>query len=623
MERARRFTVLLALAVLASRAAPQDVAAEIRDRYEKHEVALPMRDGVKLYTAIYAPKDRSTTYPILLVRTPYSCQPYGADEYRNSLGPSEAFVRSRYVFAYQDVRGCFRSEGEFVNVRPQIAEKKGPADVDESSDAWDTIEWLVANVPGNNGRVGMWGISYPGFYAAAGMIDAHPALKAVSPQAPIADWYWDDFRHHGALWLPHAFNFFAGFGHVRSGLVEDWPEGFEHGTEDGYRFFLDLGPLANAEERYFKGAIPFWKELLDHADYDAFWQARNLLPHLSRVAPAVLVVGGWFDAEDLYGPLKIYRAIEQANPGVSNALVQGPWFHGGWARSDGDRLGNVSFGGKQSVWYRDEVEFPFFEHHLKGAPDPKLAEATIFETGANRWRTFDQWPPKGTSERSLYLRVDGVLAWEPPEDASASDAFVSDPAKPVPFTEDVAIGMTREYMTDDQRFAARRPDVLVYQTEPLSEPVTLAGPIQADLWVATTGADADWVVKLVDVFPPDAPDWDGMETDQHMSGYHMLVRSEAIRGRFRASYETPEPFTPNKDTPVDLELLDVLHTFLPGHRIQVQIQSTWFPLMDRNPQTWVENVSYAKPADFAAQTHRVIRSKEHATRLRVGVLPAE
>ncbi len=619
----RRLFFVLSLALLSGLAAAQDLAQEIRERYEKREVSIPMRDGVKLFTVLYSPKDRSKSYPILLVRTPYSVSPYGEDQFRASLGPSEAFVHAGYVFAYQDVRGCFMSEGEFVNMRPQIDVKRGPSDVDESSDTWDTIDWLVENVPGNNGRVGMWGISYPGFYAAAGMIDAHPALAAVSPQAPIADWFWDDFRHHGAVWLPHTFNFFANFGRARGGLVQDWPEGFEHGTEDGYQFFLDLGPLANADARWFHGAIPFWKEALDHCNYDAFWQARSLLPHLRKVAPAVLVVGGWFDAEDLFGPLKIYRAVEQANPGVSNALVMGPWAHGGWARSDGDRLGNVSFGGKQSVWYREQVEFPFFEHRLKGALDPKIAEATVFETGANRWRTFDHWPPSGLSEKSLYVREGGALAWEPPSAVAAFDAFVSDPAKPVPFTEDVDIGMTREYMTDDQRFAARRPDVLVYRTEPLAEDLTLAGPIQADLWVSTSGTDADWVVKVIDVFPPDAADWDGMEKDEHMSGYEMLVRSEAIRGRFRESYEKPKPFTANQETYVDLELLDVLHTFQKGHRIMVQIQSTWFPLMDRNPQTYVDNLSYAKESDFTPQTHRVIRSKEHATRLRVGVLAGE
>jgi putative CocE/NonD family hydrolase len=606
-------------------------ADAVRASYEKREVRIPTRDGKTLFTALYVPRDRSQKYPILLIRTPYSVAPYGPDALRERLGPSDLFQRAGYVFAYQDVRGCFQSEGEFVNMRPHDDDKEG-SEIDESSDTWDTIDWLVKNVAESNGRVGLWGISYPGFYSAAGMIDAHPALKAVSPQAPIADWFWDDFRDHGALWLPHGFNFMANFGHPRVGLTTDWQDAFEHGTEDGYRFFLDLGPLSEADARWFHGGIPFWNEMLDHPNYDAFWQARDIRPHLANVAPAVLTVGGWFDAEDLFGPLKIYREVERKNPGVFNALVMGPWSHGGWARTDGDRLGNVEFGGKQSLWYRSEVEFPFFEHWLKDAPARELAEATVFETGANRWRSFERWPPAETAERVLYARASGALAWDAPIDdagdeagaeaGEGSDAFVSDPAHPVPYTEDVAIGMTKEYMTDDQRFAARRPDVLVYQTEPLAEDLTLAGPIQCDLWVSTTGTDADFVVKLIDVFPDDAPDWPGLESGEHMAGYHMLVRSEAIRGRFRNSYETPEPFVPDEPALVDLELLDVLHTFRAGHRLQIQIQSTWFPLMDRNPQTWVDNIRDARPTDFVAQTHRVHRSAEHATRFRVGVLPA-
>lgn len=598
-----------------------DEPSYAQQHYSKREVRIPMRDGVALHAAVYAPDDSSKEYPILLTRTPYSVAPYGEKE-RARLGPNELFERAGYIFVYQDVRGCFQSEGEFVNMRPHRDAKRGPADIDEASDTHDTIDWLVANLPNHNGRVGMWGISYGGFYSAAGMIDAHPALKAVSPQAPIADWFFDDFRHHGAFWLPHAFNFLADFGHVRTGLTTEWSAGFEHGTPDGYQFFLELGPLANAERNYFRGSIPYWNELLEHANYDDYWQARNLLPHLRRVAPAVLTVGGWFDAEDLYGPLKIYREVEQRNPGVWNALVMGPWSHGGWARSDGDRLGHASFGEKQSVWYREHVELPFFEHHLKGAPAPDLAEATVFETGANRWRRFAHWPPRESELRALYLRESGSLEWEAPLLAEGSDAYVSDPARPVPFSEDLALGMTREYMTDDQRFAARRPDVLVYQTEPLAAELTLAGPIQAELWVSTTGTDADFVVKLIDVFPAAAPDFEGLEAGQHQGNYHMLVRSEAIRARFRRSYERPEPFVPDQPALVDVELLDVLHTLQKGHRLQVQIQSSWFPLMDRNPQTWVPNLRDARPEDFVAHTHRVHRSKAHPTRLVLGVLPS-
>ncbi|HEX6882257.1 MAG TPA: CocE/NonD family hydrolase [Planctomycetota bacterium] len=615
--------MLALVLVLAQDAPPEPTYAQTH--YVKREELVPMRDGVRLHTAIYSPREAppdGQPVPILLVRTPYSCRPYGA-ELRERLGPSELFERAGYHFVYQDVRGCYQSEGEFVNMRPHRAWKSGPTDIDEASDTWDTLAWLVANVPGNNGRVGLTGISYPGFYAAAGMIDAHPALKAVSPQAPIVDWFFDDFRHHGALWLPHGFNFLAGFGRVRDATTGARPERFQHGTRDGYQFFLDLGPLSNADRLWFKGQVPYWNELLDHPNHDAFWQACNLRPHLNRVAPAVLTVGGWYDAEDLYGPLKIYRETEQRNPGVWNGLVMGPWAHGGWARGDGDRLGHAFFGEKQSLWYRENVEFPFFEHHLRGAPDPGLAEATVFETGANVWRRFERWPPREAGLRALYLREGRGLGWSAPTAGDdASDAYLSDPNRPVPFTEDVALGMTREYMTDDQRFAARRPDVLVYQTEPLREPLTLAGPIQAELWVSTTGTDADFVVKVIDVFPPDAPDWEGLEAGQSQSNYHMHVRSEAIRGRFRRSYERPEPFVPGEPALVDVELQDVLHTFQPGHRLQVQIQSTWFPLMDRNPQTYVDNIRDARPEDFVAHTHRVHRSGGRASRLVVSVLPA-
>ena len=606
--------------------APQEATHEptyAQTHYSKREVRIPMRDGVTLHAAVYtpdAPAPDGAGYPILLARTPYSVAPYGAGK-RERLGPSELFERAGYVFVYQDVRGCFQSEGEWKNMRPHVDFKQGPGDIDESSDTWDTIDWLVKNVPGNNGKVGMWGISYGGFYSAAGMIDAHSALRAVSPQAPIADWFWDDFRHHGAFWLPHAFNFFANFGHVRQGLTTDWLPGFRHGTPDGYRFFLDLGPLANADAEFFHGKIPYWNELLDHPNYDAFWQACNLRPHLNHVAPAVLTVGGLYDAEDLFGPLKIYREVEQRNPGVWNGLVMGPWFHGGWARSDGDRLGDTSFGDKQSPWYRENVEFPFFEHHLKGAPDPGLPEATVFETGTNRWRRFEHWPPREMRLRPLFAREGGGLAWEAPTEEDGADSWISDPARPVPFTETIAIGMTREYMAEDQRFAARRPDVLVYRTEPLREALTLAGPIQAELWASTTGEDADFVVKLIDVLPGDAPDFEGLDPEQHQGDAELMVRSEAIRGRFRRSYEHPEPFVPGTPALVDVELLDVLHTFAPGHRLEIQIQSTWFPLMDRNPQTWVDNVRDARPEDFVAQRHTIHRSAAHPTRFVLGVLP--
>jgi hypothetical protein len=617
----------------------------VKDQYLKQEVLIPMRDGVKLFTSIYRPKDTTQQYPIMMMRTPYSVGPYGKDkegqeQYKRDLGPSHFFQEDGYIFVYQDVRGCWMSEGEFVNMRPHKDHKSSPQDIDEASDTYDTIEWLVKNIPNNNGKVGMWGISYPGFYAAAGMIDAHPALKAVSPQAPIADWWYDDFRHHGALFLPHAFNFLASFDRPRPKPTTERGPGFDHGTPDGYQFFLDIGPLKNADTKYFKGQRKFWNELLEHSTYDEFWQARNLLPHLKKVAPAVMTVGGWYDAEDLYGALKIYQATEKQNPNVQNMLVMGPWPHGGWSRGTGNRLGHVRFGSNTSEFYQEKIEFPFFQYHLKGKGELKLPEAYVFEVGPNRWRQFDQWPPKNAQQRSLHFQANEGLAFTPAQDgALAYDEYVSDPRKPVPFTEEISTAMTRPYMTDDQRFASRRPDVLVYQTEVLKEDVTLAGPMLADLWVSTSGTDSDFVVKVIDVFPADfSYPSDRPQTEQPrpqggrrrftpaserpMGGYQMMVRSEVIRGRFRNDPSKPEPFVPNQPAHIKLELQDVLHTFQKGHRIMVQVQSTWFPLVDRNPQKYVPQIHEANPEDFIKATQRIYRTPQHPSQLRVLVLPA-
>ena len=603
----------------------------VRSHYTKFEHRVPMRDGVELFTAVYVPNDVSRSYPILLFRTPYSVGPYGADKYRRRLGPAPEFDEQGFIFAFQDVRGRFMSEGEFVNMRPHVADKSGPRDIDESTDTWDTIEWLLDNLPGHNGRVGQWGLSYPGFYASAGAIDSHPALKAVSPQAPIADWYWDDMHHHGAFILPLAFNFFSSFGVARPGPTTEWPERFDHGTPDGYQFFLDLGPLSNVNERYFKGEIDFWNQVAAHPNYDEFWQSRNLLPHLRNVTAAVMTVGGWFDTEDLYGPLQTYRSIEEKNPGIANSLVMGPWPHGGWRRGDGEALGSADFGFKTAEFFR-RLELRFFEHHLREGPDPELPEALVFETGANRWRRFDSWPPAGVEERRLFLRGDGGLAFSPPAAEEAGvDEYPSDPDKPVPYTMEVTTRWARDYMTEDQRFAARRPDVLVYATEPLEEDLTLAGPLTAELWVSTTGTASDFVVKLVDVFPPSTLSKgerrarrarrgrsDGPED---MGNHQMLVRGEVLRGRFRSSYEHPEPFVPDQVARLEFELPDVLHTFKRGHRVMIQIQSTWFPFVDRNPQKYVPNIFEATEEDFVKVTNRVHRSPEHPSGVRVGVLP--
>jgi putative CocE/NonD family hydrolase len=632
MKPLRPFCSLLLLALPAfaqqTPAAAPDPAAYAKEHYTKREVKIPMRDGVELFAAVYSPKDAGQkdagTYPILLCRTPYSVGPYGAGAYKPTIGPSEAAMKEGFIVVYEDVRGCYMSGGEFVDVRPIIEGKTGKQ-TDEASDTYDTIDWLIKNVPGHNTRVGMWGISYPGFYAAAGMIDAHPNLAAVSPQAPIADWWYDDFHHHGAFFLPHAFNFLSGFGRPRPEPVTERHGGFDHGTRDGYDFFLHVGPLAEANQRWFKGEVKFWDELVKHPNYDEFWAARNLQPHLKHVAPAVLTVGGWFDAEDLYGALHVYQATEAQNPGVDNMLVMGPWAHGGWSRSDGDRLGNVGFGDKTGVYYREKIELAFFNRQLKSKFDEPPAEATMFETGRNRWRRFESWPPKERQWRFLRFGAGGKLSIEnvdakPPAERGY-DEFVSDPLHPVPFTEAIAIGMTREYMTDDQRFAARRPDVLCWQSDVLAEDLTLAGPLDAQLWVSTDKSDCDWIVKLVDVFPADAksPDW--IDPSESSSGYQMMVRSEVLRGRFRDGDSEPKPFEPNVPVLVRLPLQDVLHTFQKGHRVMVQVQSTWFPLVDRNPQVFLPNMYQAKESDCVRAVHRVWREGEKSSRVLVGVLP--
>jgi putative CocE/NonD family hydrolase len=603
----------------------------VKANYTKYEYRIPMRDGKKLFTAVYVPKDTSQKYPILMTRTPYSVGPYGIDRYRDHLGPSDFFARSGYVFAYQDVRGRWMSEGTFVNMRPHNPDKKGPQDIDESSDTYDTIDWLVKHIPNNNGKVGLTGISYPGFYTDAGMIDAHPALKAASPQAPIVDWFvGDDFHRNGALWLPHFFNFIADFGRPRPEPTRKGSARFEHDTQDGYAFFLRLGPLANADRKYFKGNVAFWNDVMAHGNYDEFWQSRNLRPHLKNIKPAVMTVGGWFDAENLFGALQTYRTVEANSPGITNTLVMGPWFHGQWAGGGGESLGNVHFNSKTSDFFREHIEFPFFEYHLKGKGENKHPEAWVFETGTNQWRKHDAWPPKTAKARAFYLRAGGGLVAEAPPDGKAGsgsgdtpptyDEYISDPAKPVPFEDQIDIGMSREYMTADQRFAARRPDVLVYKTPPLEADTTFAGPIDVDLYVSTTGTDSDWVVKVIDVYPDDYPNPDPNPMRVRMGGYQQLVRGEVMRGKFRNSYSKPEPFEPGKPTRVKYRMNDIYHTFRPGHRIMVQVQSSWFPLCDRNPQKFVDIYS-AKESDFQKATQRVYRSSELPSKVTVLVMP--
>ena len=608
---------VLALAVAAFVAAHAQTPAEaIRATFTKYEYQIPMRDGVKLFTSVYVPKDTSTTYPILLNRTPYSVAPYGVSNYKDSLGPAPTgYVEDGYIFVYQDVRGRMMSEGEFVNMRPHLDTKRSPKDIDESTDTYDTIEWLIKNIPNNNGRVGQYGISYPGFYSAAGMIDAHPALKAVSPQAPISDWFTgDDFHHNGALWLPHAFNFLSSFGHARSGPTTAWGPRFEHGTQDGYRFFLEAGPMPTYDTTYLKGTIGFWNDMMVHETYDEFWKSRNLRPHLKNIAPAVMTVGGWFDAENLYGSLQVYKSTEAQGAKSQNILVMGPWFHGGWARGDGSTLGDVRFDSKTSEYYRDRIERPFFRYHLKGMGQMTLPEASVFETGTNQWRAHDTWPPKGATPTSMYLGENGTLTTTAPAAARAFDEFVSDPAKPVPVVPYIAIGMTREYMVDDQRHASTRPDVLVYQTPVLDSDMTIAGPIGVELLVSTSSTDADWVVKVIDVYPDDYPNPSPNPKDLKMGGYQQLLRGDVMRGKFRNAFDKPEAFVPNQATPVTFTMNDVYHTFRRGHRMMVQVQSTWFPLVNRNPQTFT-NINTAPASAYVKATHRVYREGDKGSKI--------
>ena len=626
-----RALCVLAVCLLAAASSPaqqrqrdDELAGFIRSHYTKHEYRVPMRDGVALYTAVYVPNDHGTTYPFLMLRTPYSCGPYGADHYPDQLGPTKEFAAEGYIFVCQDVRGRFMSEGEFVNMRPHLEGRRSPGDIDESTDTYDTIEWLLEHVEGNNGRVGQWGNSYPGFYTSAGAIDSHPALVAVSPNAPIADWFFDDMHHHGAFTLSLSFPFFAWFGRPHPAPTTEWPNHFDFGTPDGYQFFLDLGSVANVDRDLLKGDVAFWTAMARHPDYDSFWRSRNILPHLKHIGAAVMTVGGWFDAEDLYGSLHTYQAVEAQNPGIFNVLVMGPWRHGGWLWQDGRTLGDADFGFATAEAFRARAMVPFFRHYLKGEGDLQLPEAWMFETGADRWREFAHWPPVGLERRSLYLRQGGALAPDPPtsNDATGFDEFPSDPAKPVPYTETVTTHWHAEYMVEDQRFAAHRPDVLVFRSPPLEEDLTVAGPLAAHLWVSTTARDADWVVKLIDEYPGRLPghDPDGQKPD--MGGTQRMVRSEIFRGRYRASYARPEPFEPAKITEVVIPLQDVLHTFRRGHRVMVQVQSSLFPLFDRNPQSWVANIFQATSADFVKATHRVWHSSAHPSSLELGVLPA-
>jgi putative CocE/NonD family hydrolase len=597
-----------------------------QDFYDKLEYQIPMRDGVKLFTAIFIPKDRSQSYAFLVKKTPYSCSPYGAGKFPGILGPQgdHRFAKEGYIFVCQDVRGRWMSEGKFVNMTPHIDHKTGTKDVDESTDMYDTVEWLLKNVPNNNGRVGLHGISYPGFYVAASIIDTHPAIKAASPQAPIADWFvGDDFHHNGAFYLLDFLPFFPGFEHPEPNPTQRGGQRIDYGIKDHYTFYQRLGALPNANERILHHKVAYWDSVNAHANYDKFWQRSNLLPHLKNINTNVMTIYGAFDAEDPLGGTGIYNAIRKNNPNVSsNRLVFGPWFHGGWERSEGDYLNNVFFGQKTAVYYREQIDLAFFNYYLKDKGTFSQANVLAFSTGSNEWHNFDVWPPPALKPVSMYMRENGGLSMTKPPAAQGKDSYISDPAKPVPFTQEITENRTRDYMTEDQRFAARRPDVLVYQSEVLNEDLTFAGPITADLFVSTTGTDADFIVKVIDVFPDDMPETQAKK-DKYMniplSGYQMMVRGEVFRGKYRQSFEKPVPFTPNRVTEVKWNTPDIFHTFKKGHRVMVQIQSTWFPLVDRNPQQFL-NIYQAKDSDFKAQTHTIYRTGRYASSVTMGQL---
>jgi putative CocE/NonD family hydrolase len=600
---------------------PAQAIAAVRETYTKFEYRIPMRDGARLFTSVYIPKDAFSdlhTYPIMLMRTPYSVGPYGEDQYRAALGPSEFFEKEKFIFAYQDVRGRYMSEGEHVTIRPQIPHK-GPKDVDESTDAWDTIDWLVKHVPGNTGKVGMWGISQPGFYATAGMIDAHPALVAVSPQAPVTDYYMgDDDYHNGAFMLAANFGFYMGF-RPRDGepAPPKTAAPFDYGTPDGYEFYLNMGSLADADATYFKHQQPYWTEHTTHTTYDDTWQSRAIWKYLKGIRPAVMLVGGWYDTEDPQGVLRQFDFMEKNSPPATGMLVMGPWNHGGFARGDGDRLGNISFGSKTALFYREHIELPFFLYHLKGKGEGKFPKAYLFQTGLNQWRQFETWPPRESKTAELFLDSKGALAWQRPATAGFEE-YVSDPNKPVPYVPTISLNMSNTYMTEDQRFAASRTDVLVYKTAPLDHDVTICGPIKVDLKVSTSGTDSDFVVKVIDVFPGDFPDYSEPAPAGvyrvPLGGYQQLVRGEPFRGKFRKSFEKPVPFEPGKPDRIAFDLPDTAHTFRTGHRIMIQVQSSWFPLTDRNPQKFMD-IPKALPTDFVKATQRVYSGGTDGSRI--------
>ncbi|MBK8505749.1 MAG: CocE/NonD family hydrolase [Saprospiraceae bacterium] len=618
------FTILSLSFVLAQNA--QD-SLWIVQNYEKKEIFITMRDGVRLFTSIYLPKDTTEEHPILMVRTPYSCAPYGEDKWRsfwNSI--HRYYMHEGYIMVSQDVRGRWMSEGEFMDVRPFNPSKKHITDIDEASDTYDAIDWLVKNLPNNNGRVGVWGISYPGFYSTMAALCGHPALKAVSPQAPVTDWFiGDDWHHNGTFFQMDAFSFYSRFGYHRPRTSNQSSRASSYPPSDNYEFFLETATLSDLAAMM-DDSITFWKQMYQHPNYDTWWKARNVRNFVDQIPDntATLVVGGLFDAEDCYGAWSTYEAIEKKAKN-DNKLVMGPWSHGQWATRDGSKLGNIEFGSNTAFWYQNEIEIPFFNYYLKDKGSLRsLPEATIFFTGDNQWREFDQWPPLNKMDKPIYLLPGGKLGWIKPTATGNFTEYISQPAKPVPYTEDVHFNRTTSYMNDDQRFAARRPDVLVFESEELTEDLTLGGTVIADLLVSISSTDADFVVKLIDVFPEtfdygsENPNRSG-KPSYPMGSYQMLVRGEIMQGKYRKSFENPIPFEPGKIEQVKFELPDVAHTFQKEHRIMIQIQSSWFPLADRNPQKFM-NIYEASENDFQNASIRIYHEALNSSRIILPVM---
>jgi uncharacterized protein len=616
-------TVFLALAGLLFvprfDATPQRQRPDLAALFNKTEVMIPMRDGVKLHTEFYTPKNAAGPLPILMNRTPYGIS--SPDKGISGLIYRYTdMVPEGYIFAFQDIRGRYGSEGKFVMLRP-LHDPSDPKGVDESTDTYDTIDWLVKNVPHNNGRAGLVGISYGGWLTVMGMLEPHPALKAASEQASPADMFLgDDFHHNGAFRLSYGFEY--------STMMETGKTNFAFQFDqfDTYEWYLRLGALSNANKNYIHGTLPTWNDFVAHPNYDAFWKQEAMPYILTKPKVPNLNVAGWWDQEDAYGPMKIYEIMEKNDPDHLNYLVAGPWNHGGWGRSSGKSLGAISFGSDTSLYFRQKIEAPWFAYWLKNKGSLPLKEALLFQTGSNKWVQFDSWPPHDATTREIYFREDGKLSFDAPQAATPQsfDSYVSDPAHPVPYRHrpidmtypDDHPGGWPTWLVEDQRFVDNRPDVLTWQTEELTEDMTVAGSVTAKLFASTTGSDADWIVKLIDVYPEKYPD------DWKLSGYELMIADEVFRGRFRKSFEKPEPITPDAITPFNIDLHTANHVFKKGHRIMVQVQSTWFPIIDRNPQKYVPNIFEAKESDYQKETQRIYRSKEYPSGVALSLVPA-